>query len=51
MIFMFQNAPIDRKGLYEGQALTNACGKMVLLNKMLNKLKVDNHRVLIFSQV
>lgn len=26
-------------------------GKMVLLDKLLNKLKTDGHRVLIFSQM
>ena len=35
----------------EGQTLVKACGKLVLLTKMLGILRRDNHRVLIFSQV
>ena len=31
--------------------MTKACGKLVLLSKMLKKLKAENHRVLIFSQM
>eukprot|EP00808_Paulinella_micropora_P023964 g38931.t1 len=31
--------------------MVDASGKMVLLSKLLPKLKVDNHRVLIFSQM
>ena len=31
--------------------MTKACGKLVLLSKMLRKLKAENHRVLIFSQM
>ena len=40
-----------RSGAYEGEALTKAAGKLDLLAKMLNVLKRDGHRVLIFSQV
>uniref|UniRef100_A0A8V0X2B4 Chromodomain helicase DNA binding protein 3 n=1 Tax=Gallus gallus TaxID=9031 RepID=A0A8V0X2B4_CHICK len=38
-------------GAYEGGALIKASGKLLLLQKMLRKLKEQNHRVLIFSQV
>ena len=31
--------------------LVNACGKMVLLDKLLKKLQAGGHRVLIFSQM
>lgn len=33
------------------KSLTEASGKLVLLYKMLNKLKTQGHRVLIFSQM
>ena len=46
-----QDAPLTRKGLYEGTALVKASGKLELLEKMLRVLKRDGHRVLIFSQV
>ena len=46
-----QDAPLTKRGLYEGAALTKASGKMELLAKMLKVLHRDNHRVLIFSQV
>eukprot|EP00076_Gallus_gallus_P036220 XP_025001758.1 LOW QUALITY PROTEIN: chromodomain-helicase-DNA-binding protein 3-like [Gallus gallus] len=38
-------------GAYEGGALIKASGKLLLLQKMLRKLKEQNHRVLIFSQM
>ena len=38
-------------GYYEGTSLIQACGKFVVLEKMLKKLKANGHRVLIFSQV
>ena len=38
-------------GLFEVKAMTKACGKLVLLSKMLRKLKEEGHRVLIFSQM
>ncbi|KAK2159555.1 hypothetical protein LSH36_151g07062 [Paralvinella palmiformis] len=44
-------APLAKEGSYEGRALIKSCGKLVLLEKMLMKLKRDNHRVLIFSQM
>merc|ERR1719242_2832262 len=31
--------------------MTKACGKLVLMSKMLKKLKAEGHRVLIFSQM
>lgn len=38
-------------GMYEVLNLTKACGKFVLLESMLKRLKRDGHRVLIFSQM
>ncbi|XP_041038495.1 chromodomain-helicase-DNA-binding protein 4-like, partial [Carcharodon carcharias] len=38
-------------GMYDGTMLVRAAGKLMLLQKMLNKLKNDGHRVLIFSQM
>lgn len=38
-------------GMYEIAQLTKACGKFVLLESMLTRLKRDGHRVLIFSQM
>ncbi|GCB83261.1 hypothetical protein scyTo_0023841, partial [Scyliorhinus torazame] len=38
-------------GMYDGTMLVRAAGKLTLLQKMLNKLKTDGHRVLIFSQM
>merc|ERR1712001_763604 len=46
-----EEAPIAPTGLFEVKAMTKACGKLVLLSKMLRKLKAENHRVLIFSQM
>lgn len=46
-----EEAPKDRRGFYEGPALVKACGKLVVLQKMLKKLKAEGHRVLIFSQM
>ena len=46
-----KDAPTTNRGLYEGNSLIKACGKMELLRKLLEKLKRDKHRVLIFSQV
>ena len=48
---MLQEAPRLANGAFEPKALVKACGKLALLEKMLEKLKVENHRVLIFSQV
>ncbi|XP_033108738.1 chromodomain-helicase-DNA-binding protein 5-like isoform X2 [Anneissia japonica] len=44
-------APRLPNGAYEVNALTKSAGKLTLLSKMLVKLKVDGHRVLIFSQM
>ncbi|KAG0414864.1 hypothetical protein HPB47_007982, partial [Ixodes persulcatus] len=46
-----QEAPRMPNGAYEGSALTKACGKLILLHKMLRTLKETGHRVLIFSQM
>merc|ERR1712226_412394 len=46
-----EEAPIAPNGLFEVKATTKACGKLVLLSKMLRKLKSEGHRVLIFSQM
>jgi chromodomain-helicase-DNA-binding protein 4 len=46
-----EEAPIAPNGLFEVKAMTKACGKLVLLSKMLRKLKEEGHRVLIFSQM
>ncbi|KAL5265389.1 hypothetical protein ACHWQZ_G006190 [Mnemiopsis leidyi] len=44
-------APRNRYGAYEGNALVQGSGKLILLKKMLAKLKETGHRVLIFSQM
>uniref|UniRef100_A0A4W6FMU8 Chromodomain helicase DNA binding protein 4a n=1 Tax=Lates calcarifer TaxID=8187 RepID=A0A4W6FMU8_LATCA len=44
-------APKMPNGMYDGQALTKAAGKLLLLQKMMRKLKEGGHRVLIFSQM
>jgi chromodomain-helicase-DNA-binding protein 4 len=46
-----EEAPLAPSGLYEVKAMTKACGKLVLMSKMLRKLKNTGHRVLIFSQM
>ncbi|XP_043469159.1 chromodomain-helicase-DNA-binding protein Mi-2 homolog isoform X2 [Leptopilina heterotoma] len=46
-----QEAPTGPNGNYETSALIKAAGKLVLLSRMLTKLRVDGHRVLIFSQM
>merc|ERR1739844_255400 len=46
-----EEAPIAPTGFFEVKAMTKACGKLVLLSKMLKKLKAAGHRVLIFSQM
>ena len=46
-----EEAPIAPNGLFEVKAMTKACGKLVLLSKMLRQLKDTGHRVLIFSQM
>jgi len=46
-----QEAAVTQHGYYEGVSLIAASGKLVVMEKMLKKLRKDNHRVLIFSQV
>ena len=46
-----EEAAISPNGLFEIKAMTQACGKLVLMSKMLRKLKDQGHRVLIFSQM
>ena len=46
-----EDAPLSPNGLFEVKSMTKACGKLVLLSKMLRKLKDTGHRVLIFSQM
>jgi SNF2 family DNA or RNA helicase len=42
--------PVDHTKLF-GEQLVKSSGKMVLLEKLLNKLFADGHKVLIFSQM
>ncbi|XP_059205899.1 chromodomain-helicase-DNA-binding protein 4a isoform X1 [Centropristis striata] len=44
-------APKMPNGMYDGNSLTKAAGKLLLLQKMMRKLKDGGHRVLIFSQM
>ncbi|KAM9838805.1 chromodomain-helicase-DNA-binding protein 4a [Aulostomus maculatus] len=44
-------APKMPNGMYDGNSLTKAAGKLLLLQKMMRKLKEGGHRVLIFSQM
>ncbi|XP_055947737.1 chromodomain-helicase-DNA-binding protein 4-like isoform X3 [Argiope bruennichi] len=46
-----QEAPRLPNGAFEGSSLIKACGKLLLLQKMLRKLNEEGHRVLIFSQM
>merc|ERR1711971_1071788 len=46
-----EDAPIGPNGLFEVNAMVKACGKLTLLKKMLDQLKAEGHRVLIFSQM
>ncbi|GIY32246.1 chromodomain-helicase-DNA-binding protein 5 [Caerostris darwini] len=46
-----QEAPRLPNGAFEGNSLVKACGKLLLLQKMLRKLNEEGHRVLIFSQM
>ncbi|XP_052717900.1 chromodomain-helicase-DNA-binding protein Mi-2 homolog isoform X6 [Crassostrea angulata] len=45
------DAPKLPNGMYEGTAMTKACGKLELLSNMMKKLKEKGHRLLIFSQM
>lgn len=54
--FMFPNAEDRILGGKDGRdetmkALISSSGKMMLIDRLLTKLKKDNHRVLIFSQM
>lgn len=53
--YLFQKsadeAPRLANGGFEGSAMVKACGKLIVLQKMLKKLKDTGHRVLIFSQM
>nr|XP_043873739.1 chromodomain-helicase-DNA-binding protein 4a isoform X2 [Solea senegalensis] len=44
-------APKMPNGMYDGNSLTKASGKLTLLQKMMRKLKEGGHRVLVFSQM
>ena len=46
-----EDAPLSPNGLFEVNAMTKACGKLVLMSKMMRTLKKQGHRVLIFSQM
>jgi len=46
-----EEAPLAPNGLFEIAPMIKSCGKLVLLEKMLKKLKEQGHRVLIFSQM
>ena len=56
--FLFQSADVEyrgRDGIHEGaselERMVLSSSKMTLLDKLLDRLKADNHRVLIFSQM
>ncbi|KAK5883339.1 hypothetical protein CesoFtcFv8_019677 [Champsocephalus esox] len=53
--YLFPAAAIEAakipNGMYDGNALTKAAGKLTLLQKMMRKLYDGGHRVLIFSQM
>ncbi|KAI6653320.1 Chromodomain helicase DNA binding protein 4 L homeolog [Oopsacas minuta] len=46
-----EEAQVTPQGQYEYRGLVDACGKLKLLEKMLDSLKQRGHRVLIFSQM
>ena len=46
-----QEALLTATGYYEGKTMIQACGKFIVLEKMLKELRKQEHRVLIFSQV
>ena len=50
-LYLIQEAPRTKHGSFEGRAMIEACGKFALLEKMLDRLKKEGHRVLVFSQV
>uniref|UniRef100_A0AAQ4R645 Chromodomain helicase DNA binding protein 4a n=1 Tax=Gasterosteus aculeatus aculeatus TaxID=481459 RepID=A0AAQ4R645_GASAC len=53
--YLFPTAAIEApkmpNGMYDGNSLTKAAGKLTLLQTMMRKLKAGGHRVLIFSQM
>ncbi|XP_075968773.1 chromodomain-helicase-DNA-binding protein 4-like isoform X4 [Anarhichas minor] len=53
--YLFPTAAIEApkmpNGMYDGNSLTKAAGKLTLLQTMMRKLKNGGHRVLIFSQM
>ncbi|EDV24353.1 uncharacterized protein TRIADDRAFT_27056, partial [Trichoplax adhaerens] len=46
-----EDAPTNIDGTYHLSPLVQACGKLIVLEKMLKKLKETGNRVLIFSQM
>lgn len=52
ILYEAKQAKLDgRESLSSFQAMVNASGKLVLIDKLLPRLKQDGHRVLIFSQM
>ena len=50
-VVLWQEAAKLPNGMFEGNSLVKASGKLVLMLNMMTKLYRDSHRVLIFSQV
>lgn len=48
--YIFEDIEQDDQPLY-GDHLINVSGKMLVLDKLLNKLHKEKHQVLIFSQM
>jgi len=44
-------APKRGNGAYDGESMIKNSGKCILLQKMLKRLKEQDHRILIFSQM
>ena len=51
MLSFHQTAKRTDHNAFEVKELTEACGKMILLEKMMRKLEAEGHRVLVFSQM
>ena len=52
IVFIHQEAPrIQPQNAFSSKELTEASGKLILLEKMLRNLFAEGHRVLIFSQM
>lgn len=53
--YLCDKASLEAKRLpnnaYAGEELIQNCGKLLLMQKMLKKLKEQGHRVLVFSQM